>query len=278
MPDSDHAVLALFAHPDDESFLCAGTFAALSDAGIPVTLVSATRGEAGEINHPDLATPENLGEVRESELRAAMAAVGVSDVRFLDYRDSGMAGTDDNHDPRAFSNAPPEQIIKRLLSLMNEIRPTAVITFGADGIYGHPDHLRIHQLVTDAVFSSDSQANQWRPDALYYASVPRETFIEFGSREGGPFEGTPLEELQKMGTPMAEITTTLDVAAFGKRKWAALTAHLSQFGDQGPLSGIDQRDVVEFLRYERYIHVPLPWSDERSDPIAELALSAPSES
>jgi len=83
--------LAILAHPDDEAFGAAGSFATLTDDGARVTLVCATRGEVGEISDPALATPETLGAVREKELFTAMSKVGVSDVRFLDYRDSPNA-------------------------------------------------------------------------------------------------------------------------------------------------------------------------------------------
>src|SRR4051812_24084274 len=130
-------VLAVFAHPDDETFSCAGLFAALTDGGHVVTLICATRGEAGEISEPELATPETLGEVREGELRAAMHEVGVDDVRFFAYRDSGMAGSADNEDSRAFMRADDKTVIAELIGMLREIRASIVITFGEDGLYGH---------------------------------------------------------------------------------------------------------------------------------------------
>src|SRR5687768_16277194 len=100
-------VLVVVAHPDDEVFGMGGTMARLIDDGPAVTVVCAPRGEVGEISDPALATPETLGEVREQELRNAMRELGVEDVRFLDYRDSGMAGTPENEDTRAFIQAEP---------------------------------------------------------------------------------------------------------------------------------------------------------------------------
>lgn len=276
MTDRTESVLAIFAHPDDETFLCAGIFAALRAQGTPVTLVSATRGEAGEINDPDAATRDNLGEVRESELRKAMASVGVTDVRFLDYRDSGMAGTPENDDPRSFMQAPADQVTRRILSLFDELRPATVITFDPVGIYGHPDHLRVHQVVTDAVFAETGAPGQWRPNALYYATNPREFFIEMGNREGSPFEDLPLEELQKMGTPLAEITTRIDISPFLDKKKEAFQAHRTQFGDEGPLAAFDQDEIEASLSVEYFVEVPLPWATASSgDPIARLAASFP---
>ena len=91
----DRRLLAVVAHPDDETFGCGGTLAKYSGDGVQVSLVCATRGEAGEISHPDLATKSDLGAVREGELRAASSILGIHDLTVLDYRDSGMAGRQD---------------------------------------------------------------------------------------------------------------------------------------------------------------------------------------
>ena len=92
-------LLAVFAHPDDEAFGTGGTLSRYAAEGTHVVLVCATRGEAGEISDPDLATAETLGQAREEELRCSVEAMGVSELIFLDYRDSGMAGTPENEDP-----------------------------------------------------------------------------------------------------------------------------------------------------------------------------------
>src|SRR5829696_5713919 len=99
-------LLAIFAHPDDETFGAAGVMAAAVERGVPVTVISATRGEAGESSVAGLDAPEQLGVVREQELREAMRQIGVSDVRLLGYRDSGMAGSPSAEDPQAFIRAP----------------------------------------------------------------------------------------------------------------------------------------------------------------------------
>jgi N-acetyl-1-D-myo-inositol-2-amino-2-deoxy-alpha-D-glucopyranoside deacetylase len=158
---SGKRLLVLFAHPDDEAFGSAGSFAYLADRGATVTLIDATRGEEGEISDPMLATPQNLGEVREKELRTAMAQVGVTDVRFLDYRDSGMAGTEENKNPRAFMNANPADVAAHLREVIDELKPDAVLTFGPDGVYGHPDHKMISRTATAAVLTAT-----WETPAL----------------------------------------------------------------------------------------------------------------
>ncbi|MCK4977255.1 MAG: PIG-L family deacetylase, partial [Anaerolineales bacterium] len=116
-------LLAVFAHPDDEAFGTGGTIACYATSGVDVVLVCATRGEAGEISDPIFATPETLGQVREEELRCAADTMGVKDLIFLDYRDSGMAGTPENDDPRAFINAPADAVISTLVGIIRRVQP-----------------------------------------------------------------------------------------------------------------------------------------------------------
>ncbi len=127
-----HALLVILAHPDDESFPMGGTLARYAADGVPVTLLCATRGEAGIPGLP----PEMAGQVRQRELLAAAGTLGITEVRFLGYRDGQLAQADQ------------ESVVARLAAVMREIRPTAVITFGPDGITGHPDHIAIHQMTT----------------------------------------------------------------------------------------------------------------------------------
>src|SRR5260221_12437122 len=102
---TDLAILACYAHPDDEGSV-SGTLMAYQEQGIRTGLLCATRGEVGEIADPSLATPQTLGEVREEELRRAVKWLNLSNLYFINYRDSGMDGTAENQDPRAFINAP----------------------------------------------------------------------------------------------------------------------------------------------------------------------------
>ncbi|MCY3690402.1 MAG: PIG-L family deacetylase, partial [Chloroflexi bacterium] len=117
------SVLACFAHPDDEGFASGGLLAKLAAGGARVTLVCATNGDLGEISDPSLATPENLWQVRQQELRNAMAITGIDDLRFLDYRDSGMDGWDDNNHPNAYCNADSDHIVSLLAGIIAEINP-----------------------------------------------------------------------------------------------------------------------------------------------------------
>ena len=114
-------LLAVFAHPDDEAFGTGGTLARYAGEGVRVALVCATRGEVGGIADPSLATRETLGQVRETELRCAAQALGISDVIFLGYRDSGMAGTPENEDPRAFVNIAAEEVVAQLMGIIRRL-------------------------------------------------------------------------------------------------------------------------------------------------------------
>lgn len=260
-----HHLLAVFAHPDDETFSCGGIFATLADASIPVTLVCATRGEVGGISDPALATRETLAEVREAELRTAMRHVGVEDVRFLGYRDSGMVGTPENDDPRAFINAPEPDVAAQIAALLREIEPTIVITFGPDGIYGHPDHLMAHRTTTAAVELLDDDG-----PALYYNCISRERVKLMAQRETGPFSKMTPEELDRLGTPEDEITTLIDISKQLDRKFAAMAAHLTQFGPDGPWQDMPVETAREMMATERFRIVRPGKNRTSSDPLSAL--------
>ncbi len=238
-------IVAAFAHPDDEAFGTAGVLARAVSLGAGVTLVCATRGEVGEIAEGTGATPETLGAVREQELREAARALGIEDVRFLGYRDSGMAGTADNQDPRAFANAPADQVINQLEAILRETLPNVVLTFEPGGGYGHPDHMAISRHTTAAFERVESDLP---PDAcLYYAAIRRGAIREMVERvraagmEIGAFAGLDLE---KVGMPDEAITASVDVAPWLEPKKQALMAHRTQMATTGPFAQLpeDWRD------------------------------------
>ena len=176
-------LLALFAHPDDEAFGTGGTLSQYAAAGADVTLVCTTRGEVGEIAEGTGATPETLGEVREAELRCAAETVGVRELIFLGYRDSGMAGTPENADPRAYVNAPADEVVPRLVGIIRRVRPQVVITFEPNGGYGHPDHIAIHHHTVAAFHAAadaaryPEQGPAWQAPRLFYTAIPRSFFL-----------------------------------------------------------------------------------------------------
>jgi len=261
-------LLAIYAHPDDEAFGTAGTFASITDKGGSVTLVCATRGEAGEISDSSLSTHETLGEVREAELLAAMKLVNVEDIRMLNYRDSGMAGSFENNNPRSFVRADHAVVTGQLLSILEEIKPDAVITFGADGVYGHPDHIKAHEVATAAMqfFATGSNSEPY----FYYNAVPRERIIAMAKRPNGPFSGMSDEQLSAFGTPSELITTVIDVSDHFDRKMAAIRAHRTQVAADGPWAELDPAEVRELMRFERFRLVGTPATSPGTDLLAQF--------
>lgn len=265
-------IVAVFAHPDDEAFTIGGVLAAFSDRGANVTLITATRGEEGEIAHPSLATSENLGQVREQELLDAAAILGIASVRFLDFRDSGMFGTDANQSPSAFIQQPTEEVAGKLASILAEIHPDAVITFSEEGGYLHPDHVHIH----DVVFATSQSAPELIPH-LYFSSFPREFFQEVANQEHGAFSGMSEERFARMGQPLAAFTLVVDVEPYIDRKISAFAAHKTQQPKEGERSFIENEDDRRrFAKYEYYIHVPS--ESTVADPLVLLASDLPGSS
>ena len=247
---SEIRVAAVFAHPDDEAFTIGGVLSAFTDRGATVTLICATRGEEGEIAHPSLATIDNLGSVREQELRDAAAILGITDVRFLDFRDSGMFGTDANHNSVAFIRQSIDDVAAMLAEILAEIRPDVVFTFSEEGGYLHPDHMHIHQSVV--------AASQLAPELvphLYFSSFPREFFLELANQDHGAFEGMSEERRNQMGQPLAAFTVIADVEPFIERKTAAFAAHKTQQPKEGERDFFeDEEDRRRFAKNEYYIH------------------------
>jgi LmbE family N-acetylglucosaminyl deacetylase len=262
-------VVAIFAHPDDEAFTIGGVLSAFADRGASVTLITATRGEQGEIAHPSLATPDILGEVREQELLEAAAILGISSVRFLDFRDSGMYGTESNQDPAAFIQQSTEAVARKLATILEEIRPDLVITFSEEGAYLHPDHIHIH----DSVVATSQSAPDLVPH-LYFSSFPREFFFELANQDHGAFAGMSEERRNRMGQPLSAFTAVIDVEPFVDRKISAFAAHKTQQPKEGERDFLESEEARRrFAQNEYYIHAP---SDSTApDPLALLASDLP---
>lgn len=162
MVRTGRCLFGVFAHPDDEVFCAGGTLARYTAEGAHAVVMSATRGEAGQIRDASAATRRTIAEVRERELRAACAELGVDDVRFLDYVDGTLAGVDS------------ERLIGQVSELIAEIEPDVVITFGADGGYGHPDHQAIGVVTTEAV---SRMAREGTAPRLFHSHFPRSRLL-----------------------------------------------------------------------------------------------------
>jgi LmbE family N-acetylglucosaminyl deacetylase len=154
-------LLGVFAHPDDEVFCMGGCLAKYSRAGASAMVLSLTRGEAGQIRDVGVATRRTLGAVREAELAAACAELGVAATRCLDHRDGTLASIE------------PELLVKDVIDVIREFRPDVVVTFGSDGAYGHPDHVAASAAATTAVLRLASEDDPTAPARLYHSHFPR---------------------------------------------------------------------------------------------------------
>ena len=171
-------LLAVLAHPDDETFGIGGTLALYARRGVSVSLICATRGELGEAP-PDLRGCATVGDMRENELRQAASVLGLEAIHFLGYRDSGMAGSPGNHHSQALAATPVDQVARQVAGHIRLIRPQVVITFDPIGGYGHPDHIAIQRATVEA-FRMAGDAGQdinclppFSPQKLYYATFSR---------------------------------------------------------------------------------------------------------
>lgn len=187
MNNPAHTLLAVLAHPDDETFGMGGTLALHARRGDNVYLVCATRGEVGTVDPEHMRNFKSIAELRESELRCAAEHLGLKEVFFLGYRDSGMPGTPDNKHPDAQVAHPLDEVAGRVVRYIRELKPDAVLTFDPIGGYRHPDHIHIHQATVlaferadDPSFHPESGA-PFKPRALYFQVFPRQ-FLRMATR------------------------------------------------------------------------------------------------
>ena len=256
---STKRLLGAFAHPDDEGIV-SGALLQYSTSGVETGLVCATRGEVGEIADPALATPENLGQVREGEMRAAAEVLGVHNLWFLDYRDSGMAGTPENADPRAFAQASAAEVVGKLVKIIREFRPQVIVTFDESGAYGHPDHIAIYRYTTSA-FHAAADAVQY-PDLgpahsvskLYYSSFPRSALQAIGEwmstqNYEGSFSGLDPE---KLGMPDEQINVWLNVEPWREQKDRSRSMHRTQLDPNNLMAKIPEEIQQNWRSHECY--------------------------
>jgi len=222
-------LMAVHAHPDDEAIATGGILARYSAEGIRTVLVTCTNGEQGDASggaKPGEAAhdPQTVAATRLVELHKAVEYLGVGHLELLGYRDSGMVGWAANTDPGVFSNVPVSESAERLAELMRRYRPQVVVTYDANGGYGHPDHIQAHRITVAAAGSTGI------PAKVYYAAISRSGFEQV--RRMLTETGTMIEELEQIppdfGTPDEDITTIVDVSGYIDQKLEALTAHASQ--------------------------------------------------
>ena len=189
---SNRRLLLVHAHPDDETINNAITMAKYVEEGVKVTLVTCTRGEEGEVLIPELshlaaAHDDNLGKHRIEELANAMKVIGVKDHRFLgSYRDSGMMGTEPNNRKDSFWQADLDEAAGKLVEIIREVKPDVLITYDEFGGYGHPDHIKAHQVAMRAselaVVKNFGKGEPWDIPKIYWNIMPR-SVVEEGMKQ-----------------------------------------------------------------------------------------------
>ena len=237
-------LLAVLAHPDDESFGLGGTLALYSKRGYDTYLICATRGEAGSVDEEHLHGFKDIADMRTAELDCAAAHLGLKDVFYLGYRDSGMTGSADNQHPDAHINHPVEEVAERVVKYIRELKPDVVLTFDPIGGYKHPDHIHIHQATVLAFDKADEASfhpeagSPFQPRALYFQVFPR-GFLKWATRLMPLFGKDPakwgrngdinLRELADVDFP---VHARLDIRSVAGIKNEAGACHNSQGGGQ----------------------------------------------
>ena len=222
----EQSLLLVHAHPDDESIGTGATMAKYAAEGVPVTLVTCTLGELGEIIPPDLRHlfPDELGQHRIVELDRACAALGVTDHRFLGgagrWRDSGMMGLPDNDDPRCFWQANVDEAAAVLAEVIREVRADVIVTYDANGFYGHPDHIQAHRVCVRAF----QRAGEYGLAKFYATAAP----------------------------DSAQVTTEIDATAYLGKKLSAMRAHATQITVDAPFFALSNQIRHEALGVEYY--------------------------
>ena len=268
-------LMTVHAHPDDETIGTGGTMAKAVAEGRRVVLITCTRGEMGEIVVPDMDTPDNhrrLGEIRAGELERAMGVLGVTEWDNLGYHDSDMMGRAGNGDPRSFWQADPDEAARRLVWMIRRYQPDVITTYNDFGGYGHPDHIRVHDVTVrafpragDPAWYPEQLAPEhggtgpaegegglapWTPSKLYEQAIPasvRSAMLDRMQELGKPSfwslpEGATPEQLTefeafqaKMLVPDESVTTWVDIAGDAvDKKWYAIREHATQIADDNP--------------------------------------------
>jgi N-acetyl-1-D-myo-inositol-2-amino-2-deoxy-alpha-D-glucopyranoside deacetylase len=265
-------LLLVHAHPDDETITSGVTMARYAAEGASVTLLTCTLGEEGEVLVPELAQlaadqADQLGGYRIWELRAAMAELGVTDIRFLGgpgrWRDSGMMGTPANDNPRAFWNADLDEAVAQAVAVVREVRPQVLVTYDENGGYGHPDHIQAHRVAMGAVQAASDPGYRpdlgepWQVAKVYWSAVPR-SVLQAGIDElaargvASMFEGVTDAAQIPFAVPDEVITAAVDGRDWHAAKAEAMRAHATQITVDGPFFALSNNLGQEVLGIEYF--------------------------
>jgi LmbE family N-acetylglucosaminyl deacetylase len=236
-------ILAVLAHPDDETFGLGGTLALYARKGFDVYYVCATRGEVGSADAEYMQGFKDTAEMRTDELNRAAKILGLKDVFFLGYRDSGMPGSEDNKHPDAQVTHPIDEVAGRVVKHIRELKPDVVLTFDPIGGYKHPDHIHIHQATKLAFEKADDASfhpeagSPFKPLALYYQVFPS-GFLKWAVRLMPWFGKDPTRFGRNSDIDLTDlivdfpIHVRMDIRSVSEVKRRASAQHASQGGMQ----------------------------------------------
>ena len=222
----DLRLMAVLAHPDDESLGIGGTLARYAGEGVEIFLVTATRGEHGRRGESRDGSPAQLGALREAELLEASRVLGVSEVRLLDYPDGALDQVD------------PCVAAAKIAAHMKRIRPHVVLTFGPEGAYGHPDHIAISQLTTAATMYAAGSAHDahglergdppHQVSKLYYMAWTKNKWDAY--QAALKTLKAKVDGVERQATPWPDwaVTTVIDTASHWPVVWRAVSCHQTQ--------------------------------------------------
>jgi LmbE family N-acetylglucosaminyl deacetylase len=225
MTDRPLALLAVFAHPDDETFRPGGTLALLARQGVQVKILTFTHGEAGSCGDPPLCTSDELPVVRERELRSACAALGIRPPHLLDYHDGRLPESD------------AETMIEHILFVVENVRPQILLSFGPDGLSGHPDHIAVGGWTAEAFRRAENVA------ALYTIAVPQSLAQRLDMRQVHP-------------VPDESIALAVNVSLVWETKLAAMRCHATQLSSSPMMSAPAERQRL-FFRGEYFVRAAM---------------------
>jgi len=264
MPIEPLTLLAVHAHPDDEALFTGGVLARYAAEGIRTVLVTCTDGDLGEGPGHAAAGSDEASTVamRRCELEESCRLLGVTHLELLGYHDSGMMRWPQNDASGAFWRSDVDKVAARLAAVLDVYRPQVVLTYGADGFYGHPDHIQAHRVTVAAVERTAST------EKLYFIALPKSAlagFVELAQADGLELpdwvEGDP-----PFGTDDELVGTYVDCTPVVGAKYAALAAHASQgdnafFLDMGAELFGAIFAIEAFVRAKDSTGAPLPEDD-----------------
>lgn len=270
-------LLAIFAHPDDESYGAGGVMALAASAGNPVWVLCATNGDQG--GRPgEMDVDHSLDpEIRRRELECACEALGIGKPIFLGYRDSGMEGW--GAPEGSLSLAPFDEVVARMSEVIERLRPAVIVTFDPGGVYGHPDHTACSATATAAYRATAGRPGG--PLALYHQALPKSAVATMREQmeKSRPADAPPPSEddlrqqeaFERLARPDEEISTIVPILPVLERKAAALACHDSQMRGQRWDDPETRAEMEKTFGWETFVRVDPPMAPgQKEDRFVEL--------